>query len=412
MKKRTKFITLTAFRVDSYGYETYDKEKARRQFKDLVHMRRAIKQIPGKYAKESANERTPLGSCFSNLAYSIQVTRARARSHNHQVDAIKLVYERGHIRLERTGTRRQAAETLEALREDLRKVRRQAQYLRPRGTRYVRKLGIYAETVGLVHMQKGYWLDMSKQVRSMRIREAKTPKTNKNYVGIELEFCAPLSYEQLAVKLSESGLDDFCHLKGDGSVEPDQRGGYGHEITILAEQDKIHAIIPNVTAALVEHKAYVNKTCGYHVHIDMRNRDARKAFENLRRVQPLLYKMVPKSRKTGRYCKPIRTLNYDSARSSGNRYVGINAQAMREHNTLEIRLHSSTLDPKKILAWVDLLIGVTDSEAIKRTISTPAGLKKTVKAPASLVEYVSQRVKHFSPEHKSRAAQGIEVEAA
>ena len=155
-------------------------------------------------------------------------------------------------------------------------------------------------------------------------------------------------------------------------------------------------MVPRVIAVLESKKCYINKTCGMHVHIDMRKRDQVKAFSQLVRAQPVLYAMCPPSRKDNRYCKPTRGAKLARRHINGERYRGINACALREHNTLEIRIHSGTLSAAKVVNWVDLLVAIVDGKEMKRTFSKPKSLARHLGISETLGRYMAERVEMFA----------------
>jgi hypothetical protein len=158
--------------------------------------------------------------------------------------------------------------------------------------------------------------------------------------------------------------------------------------------------------------AKVNKTCGLHVHLDIRgmaSSDLEDKFAKLVSVQPILYSMQPKSRQENSYCR--RTKNRYISRGS-SRYQGINAQSIWKYNTIEVRLHAGTTDFRKIANWVDLLCGVTYGESVtpKRSISSVRSFFRTFHSvPTTLMEYVVERGRRFADSNveESEVAEAI-----
>ena len=114
----------------------------------------------------------------------------------------------------------------------------------------------------------------------------------------------------------------------------------------------------------------VDTHCGYHLHIDV----SRLTADELKRVAVAYYfterlwqSFVPHNRRDNTYCKPIEWTHRDigaiatledfhafagSYGGGGDRYHWLNLQAIRQHGTIEIRLHTSTLDAEKVCNWV------------------------------------------------------------
>lgn len=107
--------------------------------------------------------------------------------------------------------------------------------------------------------------------------------------------------------------------------------------------------------------AYVNDTCGTHVHFDMRHVDknmVRLYGARIGCVVPALKKIVPKWRRDNEYCAGNVNTLYDYNDSYGSyeedKYSFINLQSYYKHKTIEVRGHSGTLDAKKILNWISI----------------------------------------------------------
>ncbi len=112
---------------------------------------------------------------------------------------------------------------------------------------------------------------------------------------------------------------------------------------------------------------YVNDSCGFHVHLDMRCRNKVKALELLFSNLDKLKKEVDPSRLTNKYCTLNKSKSVRSQLLSKNKYRAINTASLKEHGTIEVRLHEGTVDINKIKSWVDKLIKIV----------TPANLGKT-----------------------------------
>jgi hypothetical protein len=224
----------------------------------------------------------------------------------------------------------------------------------------------------------------------------KSPRTNERHIGIELEFIAPKSKTELGVMLVQAELGNYVTLKGDGSIRVDKSGYNAHELTACIPESQRKVVISKIAAVLKECGALINKSCGFHVHLDMRSRDRVKAFGNLVSAQNVFYAMNPKSRKESTYCKKTMSKDLDKERS-GSRYKGVNAAAINKYGTLEIRIHSGTVDEVKINNWVDLLISVTDADApFKRAPRTIDSFCKGYNIPAELRAYIIERIRKFN----------------
>lgn len=266
------------------------------------------------------------------------------------------------------------------------------------------------QTIGGVFTKPGTILKIQQDRLSKVIFDSKRPLDDTKHVGIELEFLCATAKNDLASQLVNAGLSKYVTLKTDGSLrcdpclEADDNGeessgdcicsGGNYEINILAKENEVKQVTKQVLEILSNNYAYVNKTCGMHVHLDMRQRDARGAWDNLMLAQGVMFKMQPKSRQKNTYCKRVTNTEFTLNRNC--RYYAINVLALRRFNTLEIRLHSATLELTKIVNWVNLLIGVVDAVDVERTFPrTAKGLGQLFKLPAELTEYIDNRIKKF-----------------
>lgn len=247
------------------------------------------------------------------------------------------------------------------------------------------------------YTQPGTFLRIAQEYRARLVFNSKKPLTTERHVSVEIEFAHKSSREQLGVKLLDAGVGEYVQLKNDGSVNGFGDGYTPSEIAICMPVSKRDDILRKVLGVLNADGARVNRTCGLHVHLDMRGYDHKKAFNNLVSSQVILYKMVPSSRRTNSYCQRTTNKNYDTYRSTSNRYLGINPQAFRKYNTIEVRLHSGTTDFNKVVNFVDILSAVAYNEVrIARGATTVTGFAKQHKLPLHLVNYIFSRVALFN----------------
>lgn len=249
-----------------------------------------------------------------------------------------------------------------------------------------------------------------------------------DYVGIELEMFGNGSSPQF----------DFVNVSDDGSIAPDD-GESTAEITTLPASGNI--LVEQVEALSSDLKANgwkVNKSCGFHVHIDCRKLKEKPvkishmlltyyAFEDI------LYSMLPKSRWDNTYAKALFTdykfedlLNnkmeklgrkwykttYGTNRDhyDSSRYHDFNVHSLFYRGTLEVRMHSGTIDSEKILNWIYLLLKMKqwsqnkyDKKLIKKANKMKTGKKKaelffkTFNLNEELTSYVKNRILKFNP---------------
>lgn len=247
------------------------------------------------------------------------------------------------------------------------------------------------------------------------IHDRKWPTSNRKYVGIEIEFLIPKVQEsKLEDLLIEKNLQWNVHLGGDGSVQdvdfipiynmvtyswsniPQQivtNENYrkrGYEIRILAEEKEAPSIVNKCCEVIKQCNGVINHTCGLHVHIDMRNRDYNKVYNNLFHIQSLMFATQPKSRHKNKYCRKLPRL----FKGNAGRYYSINKMSYEKHRTIEVRLHEGTLSAKDILMWTGFLIKIANIDTM---------LDKKIKLveeldwlPESLKVHLNERIKKYS----------------
>lgn len=249
---------------------------------------------------------------------------------------------------------------------------------------------------------------MSSSQYAQRIKVAKKPYDKSNFVGVELEFVAKVPQDILESLLVTAKLSGNVCCVGDGSLrpDPDHYGPgirqYCHEVTIIAKQENIKGVIERVCAVLNSEQvaAYVNNTCGMHVHLDMRHRDPNVCYRNLYNALPVLAAMVPKNRTNGeeggRYCALNEYSDFIVSGNRENRYRAINPEAYKKHKTLEVRLHSGTTNFNKISNWVSILTSIVDKKEMSLGRCFVANdLQLSFSLNDALVEYIKMRIKKF-----------------
>lgn len=252
------------------------------------------------------------------------------------------------------------------------------------------------DDVGMVHAEPNAFFKMMIKKRAKRLYESKKPDTNDNYVGIEIECY---------VKENETVLNELLmpvsknvHIKHDGSLHSHYNGYMAREITILAKESEFKYVVETVCNALSDKRiaARIDKTCGLHIHLDMRNRPVNTCFHNLVTAQSILKSMQPESRRKNKYCKNNTHKRFADTRWGRTRYKNINAQAYNRFETLEVRLHSGTADSEKIINWIELLTCIVNKQEIVERC--PRNLKKfqdLFNVPMNVVEYMKMRINKF-----------------
>jgi hypothetical protein len=238
-----------------------------------------------------------------------------------------------------------------------------------------------------------------------RITRPKRPYDKSNYVGVELELICKVDRQRLNDLFVKHKLAGLVYVKYDGSIQVENGGEQTHEVTIIGKQEMINDVVNRVCKVLNDEKvgAYVNNSCGLHVHLDMRKRDHKLCYLNLYKALPVLAAMVPINRTQNNiYCMLNRSGEFDNIEKmdrTTRRRQAINPVAFDDHGTIEVRLHSGSLNATKINNWINILTAIVDKKEVATTserISTPEDMRLAFGISESLVAYIKQRTEKFA----------------
>jgi len=210
---------------------------------------------------------------------------------------------------------------------------------------------------------------------------------------------------------------------------------------ILRGQEGL-AILAKVCDTLYAAGAAVDTSCGLHVHVGARNVLTIGQLQNLAKMflrhEAAFDQILPPSRRNGsnRFCQrntaATRTaladklVAIDGARNvealarimnggyepgyayTGHRYFALNFQAWMRIGTLEFRQHSGSVESRKVVEWVKLIVGfvsrATQMDAVKND-PTQATLDELLrKTDASGRAFYKARAAHFAGRITRRAA--------
>jgi len=374
---------------------------SRQSFKMYQRARRALSVV---YADLKHKERSLFA--YSDMNYARQ--RVSEFRKQHLQGTVTVIYEATVVPFPGYAAQRITAYDLRSLcrkrREviaNARQVRRQLRERRP--VRRSRAYGngfhheIVIPLVGGVHTSPGFFLQLRQSRLSRLVYENKYPKTNEHHLGLELEFTAKADQTRLGTALFEADVAEFVTLKSDGSIRVEKEGHYAHELVICVAQSMVESVTKKVTEVLSKFEASVNKSTGFHVHIDVRSRDRRKVFGRLVAAQSLLYAMQPASRRNNTYAKRTSSRDMYVAGSAG-RYQGINPKSYDKHTTVEVRLHAGTVSFEKIVNWCRLLVAITEGESVlpPRAPRKLDSFCKTFGIGGELRDYIKARLDKFA----------------
>ena len=173
-----------------------------------------------------------------------------------------------------------------------------------------------------------------------------TPKARgyRTAIGIEIEGFAAMNRNELV-----TCLPIYANAVHDGSIRA-PHGMSSAEVICLLNRDEMEPRLFRLCAALGKLGFGTNKSCGLHVHLDARHLSLDEVCARAKIINKWLAAMqelVPLSRRDNSYC------GFGVSRTE--RYRAVNVTSHGKHGTLEIRLHSSTINYQKILAWIRLV---------------------------------------------------------
>lgn len=220
--------------------------------------------------------------------------------------------------------------------------------------------------------------------------------------GIELEFVPNLSADSLVRAVKRAGQRARRHGSGgewnlthDSSVT---QGRYvslsGWELIspVLAGESGVERV-RDVCAEISRSFSYlrgrfpiVDRSCGFHVHVDTQDLSAEQ-FVTLMviygKAEEVLYRMVAPNRRTKEHCKPnslkvdefwcdaqyaatkvaiaelVRRHSRGSSRYDA-KYRGLNLCRYATRGDVEFRMHEGCFDPDIVVSWVRLLTALVD----------------------------------------------------
>lgn len=234
-------------------------------------------------------------------------------------------------------------------------------------------------------------VDMSSNPEIVSQSYGTVVKSNRKF-GIELE----MQFDSR----SDGGhmtheIPGYVGVSDDGSIS-----GFGLEIqTPPASGIKAETLIEKVCKVANTNDASVDSSCGFHLHVDYADIDELgldNQFRIMRMVwlfyiafEDVLMSFLPDTRRKNTYCNPLRSeYHYKEVANAydldaleklwyrvttkrevdqskgdskhGSRYRGINMHTLLSGRHLEVRFHSGTINPRKILEWANLHLTIAD----------------------------------------------------
>lgn len=193
--------------------------------------------------------------------------------------------------------------------------------------------------------------------------------------------------EALKTHLKGLGIKGL-HVKSDSSIDHDHDDSFSVEIACLTTDFKNLEKLCNALKAL---NASVNKSCGLHVHLDMRGRSKTEIEvieHNLKKSLDILFACVPESRRVSNYCQK---------RVANEKYSAFNTQHLNTYGTIECRLHSGSTDFEKIKNWCLVLKSIVDrTTKVSRKIKNISDFKNAFNLSEYSTNWITSRHLKFS----------------
>ena len=170
-------------------------------------------------------------------------------------------------------------------------------------------------------------------------------------------------------------------------------GGFEVVSPILVGEAGLQTV-RKVAAALNAAGASVDRSCGFHVHVDARDLGIDSIVQvaaRYNRFENDINTFMPASRRESRYCQPISNLfeNHSIERilRGGTGYLAhvdrhhkVNLAAFARHGTVEFRQHSGTVNANKMEKWVRFCLGFVAASIVVPVVE--AASVEPVAAPA------------------------------
>lgn len=214
----------------------------------------------------------------------------------------------------------------------------------------------------------------------------------------------------------------FVTVKNDGSIEGRLVENVPKEIVVsycAGKKEQVQDKYPRTKIVwdickFLKDKAYVNGSCGTHVHFDMRGfkRDDVERFGNrLACAVPALKKILPRSRRNNETCHDIIN-SIDGAGDdfdfgyTDDRYCFVNMQSYKMHGTIEVRGHAGTLNARKILTWIKICEIIMSKKKPKdrNYFHSPIELAEYYKFDKEIAEYIQGRYTELNAPREAQPA--------
>lgn len=264
--------------------------------------------------------------------------------------------------------------------------------------------GMTLEKLGGVLTKSGKFLELNEKFATNIIKEQKAPKTTDNYVGIEIEMLAPKSIGEMQKEFIKARLHRYVNIGTDASIHCETEGFNPMELRICLPENILESKLREICEVLKKNDCYANRSCGMHVHLDMRQRDPELCYRNLFRVQDIMLAVQPASRRNNRYCLPntkaeLKLRDFDGDGGNATRRLAINTQSYNKNNmrTIEVRIHEGATKFKDVSNWVKFLVATVSQKVdLPKAIKTIGELRSLNIMEKSVVDHLEERIEEYS----------------
>lgn len=183
-----------------------------------------------------------------------------------------------------------------------------------------------------------------------------TPKfRNTFYIGVEIE-CIVSNRSKFYRLLKQSSLKKCFYLKQDSSVRKYiTTKGLEVELNVLLTKKNYVSKLKELSIILRKVKAWTNKSCGLHVHLDTYNvHNKTDVHRKLMLLTQAIKSIIPEHRINNDY------VEYSTALAEKTQHY--NWCNITNLNTLEIRAHEGTVNMKEVTRWIKLLLTIFNME--------------------------------------------------
>jgi Putative amidoligase enzyme len=243
--------------------------------------------------------------------------------------------------------------------------------------------------------------------------------------GVEIECFLPAGHSrgELAAALVAAGVETSAEIYNhrtptawkiitDGSLGDYDRGS--ELVSPILTGEAGFATIATVCTVLSGFGITVDRRCGLHVHVGVRQQGDRVVdlFKNLfalyAAAEPLIDGLVAPSRRSGNnYCialgNVVPMLNSEDLSAlrranGGTRYRKVNLEAFWRHGTVEFRQHQGTINAEKICAWTRLCLRMV-AWAADRAAEMPDPVVTTPPTPR-FYDHTFPALGHYPHQHQ------------